>query len=145
MPEPYPQVRIAFQTDHLRNPIRPQSAAEFAAVVDEIVAIDDFNSSYATVYFSTTRGSEIMLGVGVFGRKHLGAILYQSDEEERYTKGERASQREVFYADFGNPRYFPQDSEIDLDRVKATLAALFELDGRLPDTVEWQSWVDTEH
>lgn len=145
MPDPNPHVKVMFRPDHVREPLRPRTAAEFAAVVDSMIADDDFDHSYATVYFTTSRGDGILLGLGVFARKRLGAILYQGDAGEFYTRGEQPSGREVFYSDFGNARFFPPDAEIDADLVKAALAALWELDGALPANVRWQQWTDTEH
>ena len=146
MPARLPAVRVLYQPKHIDAPILPTSAEEFAAVVDAMAADDtDFMDSYATVFIETTRGSHILLGLGVFARKDVGAILYQGDLGEYYTKGDRPIDREVFYLDFGNARYFPPDSEIALTEIKATLAALFDNDGALPSTVAWQQWVDTEH
>lgn len=145
MSEQAPAVRVMYRPEHIRAPIRPVCAEEFAAVVDEMAADDDFNNSYATIFIESSRGTHVLLGLGVFGRKNVGAVLYQGDVGEYYSKGDRPVERDVFYSDFGNARFFPPDSEVHLVQVKATLAALFELDGERPTTVEWQRWTDTEH
>lgn len=145
MPDLIPKVEVLYKSAHRDRPLRPASATALAEVVDEMVVADDFNNSYATVVFHTTRGSIVMLGVGVFAKRGIGAILYQSDTGEYYSKGGDESAEDVFYSDFGNARFFPRDSEIELAQVKTTLAALYNGDGALPGTIQWQQWVDTEH
>lgn len=86
-----------------------------------------------------------MLGVGVFAEHGIGAMLYQGTSGEFYSVGEKDSHEEVFYSDFGNARYFPKNSEVGLDVVKAALAEFYRTSGARPSNLEWQVWADTSH
>ncbi|UGT43166.1 hypothetical protein LTV02_07180 [Nocardia yamanashiensis] len=139
MHRPY---EVVFKPQHCDNPLYPASADELIAAIDEVALSNDGVPQYMWVVPNGPHTA--VLFVGVAGVRGVGSLAYASETEDLHSRGGSRSDRTVFYLDFGEPRYFPQDSMIDLDDLRTAVRYFYDTIGERPNNIEWQEWSDTE-
>ncbi|WP_107658087.1 Imm1 family immunity protein [Nocardia suismassiliense] len=135
-------VEVSYLPQHRDDPITPESADELVAVIDDMVSDFDLDHSYMMIILTSAEDKVAVLNIGILADKGVGSMEFQGDEGGYYSKGVEDAGKPVFNWDFGNPRFFPGDSRIEIESIKQALVQFYETGGSRPENVDWQEWSD---
>ncbi|QLY31964.1 Imm1 family immunity protein [Nocardia huaxiensis] len=131
--------------EHGMNPIRPSSGEDLAKLVDEMADLEDPSYSYLSIFASGPDGYDIAsVGVGVQPGGTTCGISFVGHNGAFFSKGSNEVNEPIVYLNFGNAIRFPDDSNITKSDLKNALVQLYDRDGAMPDSIEWQDWYEIE-
>ncbi|MEW1903456.1 Imm1 family immunity protein [Streptomyces sp. NPDC086147] len=131
-----------YKDDHGNGPDEIETPEDVDRMIDHLLSGEEFRTAAKVV--STDRrtlpsGSpdhEFIIGVNPELRR--GAISFGYEEGTYVTAGDLRDGCEPLYHVAGHEAYFPENCEIPLDLVRATVKQFVFSGGNRPDCVDWK-------